>query len=127
MILLWLVFALLVCFFNYYFLKMVIHKNVYLYHDSYDISYKNHYIFYHHHHLYHTNLTFKSSRQKYPDILFFLNVQCVCVLNKKKEELRPFIFTAYYIYYIFYDFLLHTMGKTGSKSGIFYTQLDFWF
>ena len=59
---------------------MVIHKNVYLYHDIAMILVTKITIFSTTIPLtYHTNLTFKSSRHKYPDILFFLNVQCVCM------------------------------------------------
>ena len=83
MILLWLVFALLVFFLIIiqlvFFFKMVIHKNVYLYHDIAMILVTKITIFSTTIPLtYHTNLTFKSSRHKYPDILFFFKC-AVCV------------------------------------------------
>ena len=93
---------------------MVIHKNVYLYHDIAMILVTKITIFsttiipl-----TYHTNLTFKSSRHKYPDILF-LNVQCVCVYLIKRGN-KTFYF---YSLYIYLPILLYFLWFHTSHSG----------
>ena len=119
MILLWLVFALLVFLIIiqlFFFKKMVIHKNVYLYHDIAMILVTKITIFSNTIPLtYHTNLTFKSSRHKYPDILFFFKCAvCVYVYLIKRGN-KTFYFYSLYIYLV--PILLYFLWFHTSHSG----------
>ena len=94
---------------------MVIHKNVYLYHDIAMILVTKITIFSNTIPLtYHTNLTFKSSRHKYPDILFFFKCAvCVYVYLIKRGN-KTFYF---YSLYIYLPILLYFLWFHTSHSG----------
>ena len=95
---------------------MVIHKNVYLYHDIAMILVTKITIFSTTIPLtYHTNLTFKSSRHKYPDILFFFKCAvCVYVYLIKRGN-KTFYFYSLYIYLV--PILLYFLWFHTSHSG----------